>query len=59
MAYKWILNGCEMTYLSEPKPIHNQSNTKHKIFRKNKIDGIILFPAIGIQFEKLFTCPCF
>jgi|GEM_PF-2914451 len=34
MAYKWILNGREIRYLSEPKPIHNQSNTKHKIISK-------------------------
>jgi len=34
MAYKWILNGCEIEYLSKPKPIHNQSNTKHKIISK-------------------------
>ena len=25
MAYKWILNGCEMEYITKPKPIHYQS----------------------------------
>jgi len=37
MAYKWILNGCKIRYLSKPKPIQNQSNTIHKIIRKHKL----------------------
>jgi len=37
MAYKWILNGCEIRYLSKPKPIQNQSNTVHKIINKHKL----------------------
>ena len=38
MAYKWILNGCEIRYLSKPKPMQNQSNTEHKIISKHKLD---------------------
>jgi len=29
MAYKWILNGCEMEYLSEPLPNHIYTITIH------------------------------
>ena len=45
MAYKWKLNGCEIRYLSKPKPIQYQSNTNHKIISKDKLVSFSFVPS--------------
>ena len=52
MAYKWILNGCEIRYLSNPKPIQNQTktNTEYKIISKHKLVSFS-FCTIGWRYK--------
>jgi|GEM_PF-3206298 len=57
MAYKWILNGCEMEYITKPKPIHYQSISiprtieKHdqEIYRESQSYGMKKSPKNKTQ----------